>query len=292
MFDFQRKQCWRLLTAPFSHQSFLHLALNSTTLWSCRVIEKTYGSFFFIRYSLVLIVAENLISLLSIFYIRRAARTNSQLQILSHSMSSLQSFGCSGMVLGWLAFLSFYNGHLSENKIMLLGFFHVPIWYSPLIMLLAYHICLLKGNLLYNWAGLCSGYLLAAGILRVLPDFYWSICFILDLGFIVLASIVAERAQQPGSVNNSNRSTNSHSDDDLIEVVALPAPPDRGTAPVYRTVDTTEFDVEEVKTESQIVSLNNEISPSQGIQPINSSSGSSRHNRRSSDFSDSTFDNV
>lgn len=252
-----RRQCWRLISAPFVHQSFLHLILNATTIWSCRIVESTYGSLFYFRYSLLLVVSEALIAFLIIYYVRTVARANSQFQIASHTLTNVQSLGCSGLILGWLAFLSCVRGPLQEGNIIILGFFNVSQWYAPLIMILVYHICLLRGNLLYNWAGLCSGYLLGLGILRILPDFYWSVCFILDVAFIVIASIVAMHITGLQDENASEMSpsrsftASNHSSDDLIEVLTVPVPASLSTSSsstAYRTVDTNDFDVEEVKS--------------------------------------------
>jgi hypothetical protein len=220
-------------------------------------VEITYGSLFYFRYSLLLMISEALISFLLIYYIRTIARANSQFQVASHFLSNVQSSGCSGMILGWLAFLSCVRGPLQDGSIIILGFFNVSLWYSPLIMILAYHICLLKGNLLYNWSGLCSGYLLGLGLLRILPDFYWSMCFILDVAFIVIASIVAghisELEQNNASEGQRNRSfaAINQSSDDTMEVLTVPVSTtltsSSSSTAAYRTVDTNDFDVEEVK---------------------------------------------
>ncbi len=242
-----------MISAPFVHQTFLHLILNATTIWSCRIVESTYGSLFYFRYSLLLMISEALISFLLIYYIRTIARVNSQYQIASHFLSNVQSFGCSGLILGWLAFLSCVGGPLQDDTIIILGFFNVSLWYAPLIMIFAYHICLLKGNLLYNWSGLCSGYLLGLGILRILPDFYWSMCFISDVAFIVIASIVAghisELEQDNASETQRNRSfaAINQANEDMMEVLTVPVSTTMGSSTSYRTVDTNDFDVEEVK---------------------------------------------
>ena len=279
-----RRQCWRLISAPFVHQSFLHLILNATTIWSCRIVESKYGSLFYLRYSLLLIVSEALISFLIIYYVRTVARVNSQFQIASHTLTNVQSLGCSGLILGWLAFLSCIHGPLQEGNIIILGFFNVSQWYAPLIMILVYHICLLRGNLLYNWAGLCSGYLLGLGLLRILPDFYWSMCFILDVAFIVIASIVAVHitGMQDENVAEMNRSrsftASNHSNDDLLEVLSVPVPPALSTnssSTAYRTVDTNDFDVEEVKSgedPNTIGNSNSIVLPDAGRWPSSVSS--------------------
>jgi len=252
-----KKQWWRVLTSPFTHQSFLHLLLNSVTIWSCRIVEKTFGSFFFLKYSLLLIISESLISFMLIYYIRKFAETLTHpiLSIQFSMMINFQSFGCSGLALGWLGFLSLYHGPLSNYRIVLFGLLRVSLWYAPLVMIVVYYLFMFRGDLLYNWGGLLSGYLLALGVLQLFPDIYWSVCFIFDVIFIAIASIVSDRLWTSGEVDNNDsfepyRRSNSN---EVIEVISLPVNYNvvdedlERMQPITRTIDGNEFDVEEVK---------------------------------------------
>jgi len=173
-------------------------------------------------------------------------------------MTNFQSFGCSGLALGWLAFLSLFYGPLTDNRIVLFGLFKVSLWYAPLVMIIVYFLFMFRGDLVYNWGGVISGYLLALGVLRLLPDVYWSICFIFDVIFITIASIVSNRLLSSGEEDsNSNdsfevyrRSTNN----EFVEVISLPVhhnevdeDADGRMQSITRTIDGNEFDIEEVK---------------------------------------------
>jgi hypothetical protein len=87
---------------------------------------------------------------------------------------------------------------------------------------------------------------------------YWSICFIFDVIFITIASIVSNRLLSSGeddSTSNDSfevyrRSTNN----EFVEVISLPVhhnevdeDADGRMQSITRTIDGNEFDIEEVK---------------------------------------------
>lgn len=261
-------------------------------------MEKTFGSFFYLRYSLLLIVSEALISFFIIYYARKIADTHPHFSIQFTMMTNFQSFGCSGLALGWLAFLSFFHGPLTNNHIILFGLFKVSLWYAPLVMIVIYYLCMLKGNLLYNWGGLLSGYLLALGALRLLPDMYWSVCFIADIVFIAIASIVSDRLLSSGEDDNNDNSdihhrANSSTNNEIIEVIALPVSNERDgeyeRMDQPHTIDGNEFDVEEVKendwnngrASSSMIPMQHQMANS--ATNISSSSNSGRYFRLNDD---------
>ena len=59
-----RNPSFRIFSSQFLHNKFLHLLFNVITLWEIRKIEFYYGSFFFFKYSLLLILSEFFLSFL------------------------------------------------------------------------------------------------------------------------------------------------------------------------------------------------------------------------------------
>jgi membrane associated rhomboid family serine protease len=170
----ERQHYWRLLTAPATHRSFLHLLLNLMMIWSCKVAEEFYGSWFVLRYSLVMVLAEALLTFALIHYSVKLGRG----EIMRHILYNLQSSGCSGVLMGWLAFMS--TDHRAR-PILFLGLtpFHPAIAILPSIA--ANYLFVPMSNVYSNLCGLLSGYFLASGLLQVLPNAYWSACFLFNL---------------------------------------------------------------------------------------------------------------
>lgn len=89
-----REQYWKVLTSPLCHASFAHLVVNVVTLWAIRDIEAVYGSWFFFRYSAVLMLSEAAVALGTAAAILRLYGDSLHLQM--HPMFRILScHGCS-----------------------------------------------------------------------------------------------------------------------------------------------------------------------------------------------------
>ena len=58
-----RNQWWRIFTAPSCHMLIYHMLIDVITMWGLRRIEVIEGSYFYFRYTLVLILAEAVVSI-------------------------------------------------------------------------------------------------------------------------------------------------------------------------------------------------------------------------------------
>jgi membrane associated rhomboid family serine protease len=183
----QKKQYWRIFTAPLAHTSILLLLVNASLIWSIRTIETNYGSLFVLRYTAVLIISESLIAC-TVMYILMRTLQNSDLRQL---VSSTTTLGSSGLILSWLAFQSVtFSAAPVQKYVVLFGYFNVHPALAPLVIIFLYCFILPAGYSYSNFGALISGYLLAAGLLQVLPGFFWSACFLVDVALIVAVSVL------------------------------------------------------------------------------------------------------
>mmetsp|Transcript_1632 Transcript_1632/g.3357 ORF Transcript_1632/g.3357 Transcript_1632/m.3357 type:complete len:155 (-) Transcript_1632:35-499(-) len=100
----QRKQFWRVLLSPLAHTSFPILLLNTTTVWNCRHVEAHHGSPYFLRYSVVLLLSESLVSFSLIYLSTKLAPGRSA--AVRQVLCNLHTMGSSGLALAWLCFHS------------------------------------------------------------------------------------------------------------------------------------------------------------------------------------------
>jgi len=60
----QNNQWYRVFTSPFTHRNVAHIVVNAVALWACLSrIESVYGSWFVLRYTLLLVVGEAITTL-------------------------------------------------------------------------------------------------------------------------------------------------------------------------------------------------------------------------------------
>lgn len=212
----QRKQYWRSLSAPACHSSFILLLFNASSLWNLRHIELQYGALFYLRYTVLLCLTECALTFILIHYTMRLAFT----PVVRQTLSNLSTMGTSGLILAWVAFQSInYTPSESGHYFVLLGFVNIHPTIAPLVLVVIYYMFLPHTHALSNLTGLTSGYLLAGGFLQVLPGFYWSVCFLLNVAIAVTVSVIYREA-------NASITTDSGNDEGnilpVVEIGPLP----------------------------------------------------------------------
>jgi membrane associated rhomboid family serine protease len=182
----QRKEYWRIFCAPFIHSSFVHLLLNISCLWNLRYLEVNYGTWFLLKYSILLCSLEAMISFSMI-------KTGSELinnQTLIQILNSLPSFGSSGLILCWLEFQAVEKMEGRTDSIFLLfGIIPLSPIYVPLVLLSIFYLFIPKISIIYNFCGILCGYFLAVGLLSVLDGYFWTISILMNIIFVVVSSL-------------------------------------------------------------------------------------------------------
>ena len=172
-----REVYWKALAAPFCHQSKFHVIINVITLWAIRDIERTYGSWFFLRYTVVLMLAEVTILMSMIAFILSVSGFTQIATIRQHPfVRNSYCYGFSSILLAWLAFQS-VSDVLLPRPFFLIGILPVPWALAPLMMIFISPMYAPRFIGVTNGIGLLCGYLLGFGVLKILPDMYWTICF-------------------------------------------------------------------------------------------------------------------
>lgn len=175
-----RKQWWKVLLAPCCHSSLLHALLVSAALLSAAEAERSFGSVYFLKYSLVLVLAQGAVGLGMVHWlVTRHSNTTRQ---YAPQLATLRTQGGTGLVFAWLGVLSFRRSALPAS---LLGLVNVTFAYLPVMMMLVFQIAMPRSPLVTVdcTVGLLSGYALSLGLLEVLPveSPYWTTCFLLDV---------------------------------------------------------------------------------------------------------------
>lgn len=181
---YKKKQWWRLVSSTICHSSIAHLFICLTTLFEIRKIEVLVGSSFFLRNSVVVLVANRLIfSAIILIADYFTSRT-----LDNYFSRSFQSFGMDGLLYAWFAFFSVIH---PEEHVYILGFIPISSSMAPLILLLIMQLILPKSpNFLDYSAGVLIGILLALRLFNVLPNTYWTLCLVFDILCITLYSIL------------------------------------------------------------------------------------------------------
>ena len=209
-----RQQWWKLLTAPFCHASFLALLFNSITLWGIRSIEMTYGSFFFLRYTLLLMIIEGLLTTAIVHMIVSYSSTQ-------HPFRNISTGGCSGVIISWLAFQQMSRIGMSA-PFYLFGVVPFPWELAPLLVIFITNYPVSSRTVvILNIVSLFTGHALSFGLIAILSDIYWSICFLFNISaYLLLSSTLFQEMLPPFQSDNSGNSLSQPGSDIMGEIRA------------------------------------------------------------------------
>mmetsp|Transcript_25834 Transcript_25834/g.48491 ORF Transcript_25834/g.48491 Transcript_25834/m.48491 type:complete len:338 (-) Transcript_25834:257-1270(-) len=204
-----RKQWWKVLLAPCCHSSLLHAVLVSAALLSAAEAERSFGSIYFLKYSLVLVLAQAAVGLGVVHWL--VTRHSSITRQYAPQLTTLRTQGATGLVFAWLGLLSFRR---TAQPASLLGLVTVTFAYLPVMMMLVFQIAMPRSPLVTVdcTVGLLSGYALSLGLLEVLPaqSPYWTACFLLDVLLCCLhAAFSSSRNSSDSRVSSGSRERDS-----------------------------------------------------------------------------------
>ncbi|KAK3260121.1 hypothetical protein CYMTET_30907, partial [Cymbomonas tetramitiformis] len=144
---------WRILTATFSHISFLHLIFNVHSAWSVGVAENMHGSGLgeaaFVNYTILLVVLPQLL-VMGIYHIliHRFGR---------EEYRSVTAVGYSCVVFGWMTILS---QRQPSMQLSLVGL-HLPMNLAPFGSLIFTSMIVPQASFIGHLAGILVGYLIS-----------------------------------------------------------------------------------------------------------------------------------
>ena len=171
----------RIIFAQMSHESFLHLALNMSSLISLRDLESSLGCAAYLRLVLVLMfLSAALMLALSLALYKRTAQ-------LVHLTSSSIGYSC---VL--FAMTSFQASSRASAAVSIFGI-RMPALFAPFASLVMVSVLVPSSSFLGHLSGIVSGFVAAALSLHtVLP-----LSFLATLPLLCLVSKYARSQRRP-----------------------------------------------------------------------------------------------
>jgi membrane associated rhomboid family serine protease len=172
----------RILFAQISHESFVHLALNMSSLISLRDLESSLGSFEYLKLIIILMFLSAFIMLCSSFALYRHTSQ------LTHLTSSSVGYSC--VLFGMTSFQSLSH---STASISIFGL-RMPALFSPFASLVMVSILVPTSSFSGHLGGILAGFAAAAlSLHRLLP-----MSFLVTLPLLCL---VSKRARSQYAAN-------------------------------------------------------------------------------------------
>lgn len=174
-------QYWRVVTAAFSHISFIHLMFNMSALWSLGIIENPVhaqlGVRQYLKYTVLLVFLSGALVL-------------GMYHVLSHRFrmeryKRVTAVGYSCVVFGLMTILSCLQ---PSSNLNLLGLLNLPISFAPFESLIFTSIIVPQASFVGHLAGIIVGYLIGWGLFQGISDF-WALTGTIWLGIAFVASL-------------------------------------------------------------------------------------------------------
>jgi hypothetical protein len=136
----KNRNIYKIVVAPFCHNSHVLALFNLLIVWDMRVVELSYGSIFYLLYSIILLLFETAFFFYIIKFLSEHHVNIYDAETNTHWMS-LPSSGYNGLVLSWLGFLSI--DLLERNKtvdLYLFSILPIPISFAPIVVWLVFQM--------------------------------------------------------------------------------------------------------------------------------------------------------
>jgi len=140
-------QIWRGVAASLSHLNLLHLFFNMSSLWSCRYIEMKLGSIFYLKYSLLLMVAS--VAIIIATYHILIYRYNKE------EYMNVLVVGYSCVAFGWMTILAQF-----ETDHTLFGW-NIPFDLAPFGALIFTSLLISNASFVGHLSGIIIGYVIS-----------------------------------------------------------------------------------------------------------------------------------
>lgn len=179
------RQYWRCLTASFSHISPLHLLFNASSLWSLGVVEQMgsrgpgWGSEWYLRYTLVMLVGTMVLVLASYHALVRFARLE--------RYENVTAVGYSCVVFGWMTVLAVKR---PTHAVKFFGLVELPVNLAPFGSLIFTSVVVPKASFVGHLAGIAMGYFVAWDLFAWM-DRYWTAVLAFWIAIVFFASLKA-----------------------------------------------------------------------------------------------------
>ena len=219
---------------------------------------------FFLRFTVVLILAEVAILMSMIAFVLSISGGFTQIATIRQHpfVRNSYCYGFSSILLAWLAFQS-VSDVLLPRPFFLVGMLPIPWALAPLMMIFISPMYAPRFIGVTNGIGLLCGYLLGFGVLKILPDAYWTFCFSFNVMlFLTMKTITTTHTRAVPAAGNENQT------DDTAAAINVAI----GVGP-SQFVRNRDIDGNEILEIPAAVVRNNGVSSNSNNNPDNASSG-------------------
>jgi membrane associated rhomboid family serine protease len=186
----ENKEYWRIFSGSLGHHHLLHLIFNITGFWSCRELEPTRGTVFFLKIVWLLILGSAVLFLVFTAVIVRCGHDDYRY---------FYAYGFSGVVFGLMTFVTQLSPTVDWVLVPILEV-HLPMNLAPYGALLITHLFIPQASFLGHVSGILTGHLLALLVHyfadRWFPTPLFYILVFICLGFVLASTRPEVNAQK------------------------------------------------------------------------------------------------
>lgn len=174
----EERKYYLIMSSLFYYSSTLHFLQDITVLWSLRIFEESYGTFFFLRYTIVFILFQIFVFITLFNWVLKSSIHSAQYNAAINTMN----FSFSSMILAWLCFFSTDTFSFNHDLVVYeFGLIPIPLSIAPIVIILILYFLVPVSHNFSHFIGFIEGYLLSLGFLQILPNIFWTICISIDL---------------------------------------------------------------------------------------------------------------
>jgi len=146
----KESQYYRIFSSAIVHASPLHLLFNGLSLWSLRIMEYKYGSWFYFIYSLWFLVCGKLMSLGVVYLVLQFQNFNNSSRQVT-LLRNMRAIGYSGVIFAWMTVKSLNMP--TSSSVRFFGVLNIPSALFPLFSLTMIQLIVPRAGFLGHFSG-------------------------------------------------------------------------------------------------------------------------------------------
>lgn len=170
-------EIWRTLTCTWSHLDLMHVIMNVYGLWSCRDLEATMGSYFYLKTTLLLMVVSPILSLACYHVLIK--------QLGMAHYEYVFSLGYSCVVFGMMTVVAQFQ---PQFGFPLPGGAVLPVNLAPFGSLFLTQLLIRRASFVGHLAGIVAGYMISFGLFDGVTP-YWLYSTLALLGVAIVCNV-------------------------------------------------------------------------------------------------------
>lgn len=200
-----KKNRYKIVSSYIYYSNPFYLFYHLSLLWNLKILEDIYGALFIVKYTVLLMILENVIlkfitkKVYDIYIASSSISYSITLANINVFFLNFNTTGIGSILFAWIAFLSIVMEDNNASNVinsnnpstfLFLGFIEISYFFAPFLLLFITLFIQPRKYILVYLISLLCGTLLTYNYFQFLDNNYWSLILFFNVIFYILNPII------------------------------------------------------------------------------------------------------